>query len=85
MEDSQVIEQRSPEWHKWRDEKPRAGWKFIVALDDGCSSGIYVMLDDGPYHAEDGQNYGMDEGAIWMRLPDSYAIHFMEVAEDDWY
>lgn len=73
-----------PNWIEWRIATPGPGRKFIVAHDDGCSSGIYVMLDDGPHNAEDGENYGMDNGALWTLLPDNYPVRFMEVTEADW-
>lgn len=70
-------------WHKWNDEKPPVGSKFIVAHDDWCSSGIYYMSGEGPLDAEDG---GESEyylfGSIWAYLPDSYPIAFMECHDD---
>lgn len=71
------------DWRSYAD-KPQPGTKFVVAHTDGCSSGIYVMLDDGPHYAEDGGVYDLDGSALWCALPADYPIRFMEVTEDDW-
>lgn len=76
------------EWRQYGVNRPEIGEKFVIAdLADGCSAGIYVMLDDGYAHcAEDGElaiEHLWD--CLWMPLPPDFPIRFMEVTEDDWY
>ena len=72
-------------WRSYEADRPEPGTKFVAVCNDGCSSGLALMTDDGPLNGEDGCNYedcGFFRGAIWMPLPDDYPLAFMEYHDD---
>lgn len=75
------------DWKEWENEQPLEGNKIVIVCDDGCSSSLALMGQDGPLDGEDGSLLGEAflRGAIWAELPESYPLGFMEVTEDDWY
>lgn len=77
----------SDDWKAYADARPNIGHKIVVVCDDGCSSSLALMTDDGPIDGECGEPLSENfmDGAIWIPLPDSYPLGFMEVTEDDWY
>lgn len=74
-------------WTVWVTDPPSVGWKVVIVCNDGCSSSLALMTDEGPLDGEDGMSL-TDEflaGAIWTRLPDNYPLYFMELTDADWY
>lgn len=71
-------------WHKWEDERPKIGSTIVIVCDDGCSSSLALMTEDGPIDAEDADTYYHSylNGAIWTELPDNYGLAFMERHDD---
>lgn len=63
---------------------PMLGNKIVIVTDDGCSSGLGLVTDDGILDGEDGEPYSecFLKGAIWAPLPDDYALGFMERHDD---
>lgn len=61
-------------------DKPEAGMKILIACNDGCSSAVAYVTDEGILHGED--MWELDEsfmsGSLWTQLPDDYPIAFME-------
>lgn len=74
-------------WQHWHVCSPIAGQKIVIVCDDGCSSSLAMMGDDGPIDGEDAFPLGDDflRGAIWAPLPDDYQLAFMEATDADWY
>lgn len=76
----------SAQWTAWADAKPKDGDKFAVAHSDGCSSGLYMMVDGRALNAEDAfDSTDFLDGCIWALLPETYSVRFTEVTTDDWY
>lgn len=76
--------QRSPEWQYWNEELPGVGCKVVIICDDGCSSSIALMTDNGPLEAEDAMLLSSSflRGAMWNYIPQSYPIAFVERHDD---
>jgi len=74
-------------WASWEIDPPQPGQKVVIVCDDGCSSSLAMMSDDGPLDGEDAFPLGDDflRGAIWMPLPENYPLGLMEQTDADWY
>jgi len=72
------------EWHKWDERKPEGGKKIVIVCNDGCSSSLALMTEEGPIDAEDAYDFGpyFTRGAIWAELPGAYGLAFMERHDD---
>ncbi len=79
---------RKPVWTSWEDCPPQPGQKVVIVCDDGCSSSLALMADDGPIDGECGEPFhggNFLNRAIWFPLPDDYPLRFMEITDADWY
>lgn len=74
-------------WSDWQTSPPEHGQKVVIVCDDGCSSSLALITDEGALDGEDAFPLGEDflRGAIWLPLPDSYQLAFMEQTVDDWF
>ena len=74
-------------WQDYGASPPPVGTKVVIVCDDGCSTALALMTDDGPLDGECAEQfYGpFLDGAIWMPLPEDYPLGFMQTTEDDWY
>ena len=72
-------------WTNWSEAPPEAGQKIVIVCNDGCSSSLALMSDDGPLDGECGEVLPMffTDGAIWTALPETYPLGFMEEIDDD--
>lgn len=70
-------------WTQWNETPPQAGEKVVIVCDDGCSSSLALMTEEGPLDGEDA--FPLDNtflrGALWMPLPEAYPLAFMERGE----
>lgn len=82
--DREAVERRIVEWRDFHKDPPAPGTKVAIVCDDGCSSGLAYITDEGALDAEDGHPLGVTylQGAIWMALPDNYPMAFMEAHDD---
>lgn len=82
--DREAVERRTVEWRDFHKDPPQAGTKVAIVCDDGCSTGLAYITDEGALDGEDGMPLGVTflQGAIWMALPDNYPIAFMEAHDD---
>lgn len=67
-------------WTPWDETPPQPGEKVVIVCDDGCSSSLALMTDEGPLDGEDAFLLGgiFLQGALWTALPESYPLRFME-------
>jgi Lar family restriction alleviation protein len=72
------------EWRNFHKDPPQSGAKVVIVCDDGCSTGLALITDDGALDGEDGMPLGVMflQGAIWTKLPDSFPLAFMEALDD---
>lgn len=72
-------------WASWQNNPPQPGQKVVIVCDDGCSSSLALMTEDGPLDGECGEPFFGDSylsGAIWTAIPDDYPLSFMEAVDD---
>lgn len=82
--DAQQAREQAVAWQQYNVVKPEPGQKIVLVCDDGCSSSLALMTEEGPLDGEDAFELGETflRGAIWMLLPDDYPIAFMEIHDD---
>lgn len=71
-------------WRSFEETPPPAGAKIAIVCNDGCSSSLALVTDDGVLDGEDGFDLSGSfcEGAIWTMLPTNYPLCFMEYHDD---
>jgi len=68
---------------EWQPIETAKG-KIVIVCNDGCSTCLALVTDDGILDGEDGMVLPESflRGAIWTALPEDYPIAFMEVYDD---
>ena len=66
-------------WRDFHKDPPKIGTKIAIVCDDGCSTGLAYITDEGALDGEDGVPLGAMflQGAIWTPLPDDFPLAFM--------
>lgn len=72
------------DWTEWGIRQPEIGEKIVIVCNDGCSSSLAMMTEDGPIDGEDAWQLSADftRGALWFPLPVGYPLAFMERCDD---
>lgn len=73
----------SEQWQPMNTTPP-LGSKVAIVCNDGCSTSLGLVTDEGILDGEDGIPLCKEylEGAIWCRIPDDYPLYFMERHDD---
>lgn len=71
------------DWKQMDHERPTEG-KVIIVCNDGCSSSLALVTDEGLLDGEDGLPLTdiFIKGSLWTLLPDDYPLFFMERHDD---